>query len=67
MRVLKLPRGNQFIYANRIIEKCILFFCRDYKARLQFYKKPIWTCKLSGHTNLTHKDASEKEESCKER
>ncbi|KAF7237031.1 Tyrosine-protein kinase BAZ1B [Varanus komodoensis] len=37
-------------------------YCREYEARLEKYNQRIWTCKSTGSSQLTHKEAWEEEQ-----
>lgn len=37
-------------------------FSREYEARLERYSERIWTCKSTGSSQLTHKEAWEEEQ-----
>ncbi|CAC5416850.1 BAZ1B [Mytilus coruscus] len=38
---------------------------QEYEKRLSWYKQPIWTCRCTGHVNLTHQAAWESEKAIK--
>jgi hypothetical protein len=38
---------------------------REYEKRLTWYKQPIWTCRCTGHVNLTHQEAWNSEKAIK--
>ena len=38
---------------------------QEYEKRLTWYKQPIWTCRCTGHVNLTHQEAWNSEKAIK--
>lgn len=39
----------------------LLLTCREYVERVALYSKPVWTCRLTGHTGMTYDQARSSE------
>jgi len=53
-------RDDAFHCINPVFLSCR--FYREYEARLERYSERIWTCKSTGSSQLTHKEAWEEEQ-----